>query len=73
MERLRPELEKDGDMKYRFGRPAYFSFKTPIEVEIRGFNLKLLRRLESVAARPLRARAASRPGRGRKGGPGAGS
>ena len=45
MERLRPVLERDGDMKYRFGRPTYFSFKTPIEVEIRGFNLKLLRRL----------------------------
>ena len=45
MERLRPELERDGDMKYRFGRPSYFSFKTPIEVEIRGFNLKLLRRM----------------------------
>jgi HAE1 family hydrophobic/amphiphilic exporter-1 len=45
MELLRPELERDGDMKYRFGRPTYFSFKTPIEVEIRGFNLKLLRRL----------------------------
>jgi HAE1 family hydrophobic/amphiphilic exporter-1 len=45
METLRPELERDGDMKYRFGRPTYFSFKTPIEVEIRGFNLKLLRRL----------------------------
>jgi HAE1 family hydrophobic/amphiphilic exporter-1 len=45
MESLRPELERDGDMKYRFGRPSYFSFKTPIEVEIRGFNLKLLRRM----------------------------
>jgi HAE1 family hydrophobic/amphiphilic exporter-1 len=45
MERLRPALERDGDMKFRFGRPTYFSFKTPIEVEIRGFNLKLLRRL----------------------------
>jgi len=29
----------------RFGRPSYFSFKTPIEIEIRGFNLKLLERL----------------------------
>jgi HAE1 family hydrophobic/amphiphilic exporter-1 len=29
----------------RFGRPSYFSFKTPIEVEIRGFNLQLLERL----------------------------
>ena len=45
MERLRPALDRDGDMKYRFGRPTYFSFKTPIEVEIRGYNLKLLRRL----------------------------
>jgi HAE1 family hydrophobic/amphiphilic exporter-1 len=45
MERLRPALDRDGDMKYRFGRPTYFSFKTPVEIEIRGFNLKLLRRL----------------------------
>ncbi|MFQ5790766.1 MAG: efflux RND transporter permease subunit, partial [Acidobacteriota bacterium] len=45
MERLRPWLEEDGELVYRFGRPSYFSFKTPIEVEIRGYNLKLLRRL----------------------------
>ncbi|MCP3964320.1 MAG: efflux RND transporter permease subunit [bacterium] len=32
-------------MEVRFGRPSYFSFKTPIEVEIRGYNLRLLRRL----------------------------
>jgi HAE1 family hydrophobic/amphiphilic exporter-1 len=32
-------------VEYRFGCPAYFSFKTPIEVEIRGFNLSLLERL----------------------------
>ncbi len=45
MERLRPALERDGDLEYRFGRPSYFSFKTPVEVEIRGFNLRLLGRL----------------------------
>ncbi|MCP4663601.1 MAG: efflux RND transporter permease subunit [bacterium] len=33
------------EIEYRFGRPTYFSFKTPIEVEIRGFNLRLLERL----------------------------
>jgi HAE1 family hydrophobic/amphiphilic exporter-1 len=35
----------------RFGRPSYFSFKTAIEVEIRGFNIELLKRLahEAVA------------------------
>ncbi|HVS14323.1 MAG TPA: efflux RND transporter permease subunit [Thermoanaerobaculia bacterium] len=34
-----------GALDYRFGRPSYFSFRTPIEVEIRGFNLGLLQRL----------------------------
>jgi len=45
MDDLRPALERDGDLEYRFGRPSYFSFKTPVEVEIRGHNLKLLERL----------------------------
>ncbi len=35
----------------RFGRPSYFSFRTPIEVEIRGFNLTLLERLADEAVR----------------------
>ena len=29
----------------RFGRPSYFSFKTAVEVEIRGFNIDLLKRI----------------------------
>ena len=33
----------------RFGRPSYFSFKTAIEVEIRGFNIELLERLADDA------------------------
>jgi HAE1 family hydrophobic/amphiphilic exporter-1 len=45
MDALRPALEAEGDMLYRFGRPSYFSYKTPIEVELRGFNLNLLKRL----------------------------
>ena len=45
MEAFRPVLESEEDLLYRFGRPTYFSFKTPIEVEIRGFNLSLLTRL----------------------------
>ena len=45
MEEIRPVLDRDGDMSYRFGRPSYFSIRTPIEIEIRGFNLKLLERL----------------------------
>jgi HAE1 family hydrophobic/amphiphilic exporter-1 len=54
MNALRPELERGGDYRYRFGRPSYFSFKTPIELEIRGYNLNLLHRLASEAVERLR-------------------
>ena len=55
MESLRPALDRDGDILYRFGRPTYFSFKSPIEVEIRGYNLKLLGRLAEELMRRMRA------------------
>jgi HAE1 family hydrophobic/amphiphilic exporter-1 len=45
MASLRESLDRQEDLEYRFGRPTYFSFRTPIEVEIRGYNLKLLERL----------------------------
>ena len=32
----------DNSLKYRFGRPTYFSFRSPVEVQIRGHNLALL-------------------------------
>ncbi len=38
----------------RFGRPSFFSFRTAIEVEIRGFSLELLDRLADEAARRMR-------------------
>jgi len=38
----------------RFGRPSYFSFKTAIEVEIKGFNLQLLNRLAEQSATAMR-------------------
>ena len=53
MNALRPELGRGGDLAYRFGRPSYFSFKTPIELEIRGYNLSLLERLADEAVRKL--------------------
>ena len=39
----------------RFGRPSYFSFRTAIEVEIRGFSLELLDRLADETALRMRA------------------
>jgi len=47
MRELRTRLDVEADLDYRFSRPSYFSFRTPIEVEIRGYNLKLLERLSS--------------------------
>jgi HAE1 family hydrophobic/amphiphilic exporter-1 len=45
MGQLRAVLDRQPELEYRFGRPSYFSFRTPVEVEIRGFNLALLERL----------------------------
>ncbi len=58
MAELRSTLEAESAATERldvqFGRPSYFSFKTPIEVEIRGYNLKLLRRLSDQLAAGMR-------------------
>jgi len=54
MGELRQELERQSDLDYRFGRPSYFSFRTPVEIEIRGFNLALLERLGDQIATGMR-------------------
>ncbi|MDX1430154.1 MAG: efflux RND transporter permease subunit, partial [Rhodothermales bacterium] len=53
--RLRSELERIPGAQYKFGRPTLFTFKTPIEIEVSGYELddlksvaqELQRRLES--------------------------
>ena len=54
MASLREALDEQEDLDYRFGRPSYFSFRTPIEVEIRGYNLVLLRRLADSLSESMR-------------------
>jgi len=54
MDRLRVPLEAQDDLDYRFGRPSYFTFRTPVELEIRGFNLEILSRLSAQATERLR-------------------
>ncbi|MCB1033349.1 MAG: efflux RND transporter permease subunit, partial [Acidobacteria bacterium] len=49
MARLRQELAAEKDLELRFGRPSFFSFQTPVELEIRGFNLRQLRRFADLA------------------------
>ena len=55
MARLRGALAAQEEMTWRFGRPSYFSFRTPIEVQIRGYNLSLLERLADDLVARMRA------------------
>jgi HAE1 family hydrophobic/amphiphilic exporter-1 len=45
MGEVRRALDRQEGLDYRFGRPSYFTFRTPIELEIRGYNLAFLKRL----------------------------
>ena len=45
---------RDNSLKYRFGRPTYFSFRSPVEVQIRGQNLALLEVLADQVASRMR-------------------
>ncbi len=45
MNRLRHRFNQIPALEHKFSRPAYFSFKTPVEVEISGYNLKTLQEL----------------------------
>ena len=46
---LRDEVEDIPEIEVEVSHPALFSFKTPIEVEIRGYNLRQLRQLSLEA------------------------
>ncbi len=54
MDALRPVLEAEEDRQFLFGRPSWFSFRTPVELEIRGFNLTLLNRIADQTVEMLR-------------------
>ncbi len=49
---IRQELNRLSGISYKISRPVLFSFKTPVEVEIKGYNLSELARVsrEAVAA-----------------------
>ena len=55
MQLLRDDLEKLPGVQYKFARPTLFSFRTPIEVEIFGYDLKDLRRISNLVAAKMTA------------------
>jgi len=54
MEDLRKKWESLPGVGVEFSRPSYFSFKTPIEVEVQGYNLDVLDALSKHIASTMR-------------------
>lgn len=55
MDKMRASLQQVPGLQYKFARPELFSFKTPVEVEISGFDLDNLKRASDAVARRLSA------------------
>ncbi len=54
MDQLREKFQQFPGVEYKFSRPTLFSFKTPIEVEVRGYNLQELERISLALAQQMR-------------------
>ncbi|MDZ7288461.1 MAG: efflux RND transporter permease subunit [candidate division KSB1 bacterium] len=55
MAQLRTHLERLPGVQYKFSRPTLFSFKTPVEVEVAGFDLDKLKTVSNEIARRMEA------------------
>ncbi len=53
MDQMRSSLQQVPGLQYKFSRPSLFSFKTPIEIEISGFDLDKLKLAGDAVARKL--------------------
>ena len=45
MDELRTDLQRIPGLNYKFSRPSLFTFKTPVEVEVSGYNLDDLKKV----------------------------
>ncbi len=52
---LRRDLEQIPALQYKFARPTMFSFRTLVEVEVAGYDLKKLKRASDEIARQMKA------------------
>jgi HAE1 family hydrophobic/amphiphilic exporter-1 len=55
MAQLRKNMDNLPGLQYKFARPTLFSFKTPIEIEIAGFDLDHLKKVSGDIARRMEA------------------
>jgi HAE1 family hydrophobic/amphiphilic exporter-1 len=50
---LRHKLKQIPAVEHKFSRPAYFTYLTPVEVEIKGYNLNILEKLSKTVIAKL--------------------
>ncbi|MDD3643319.1 MAG: efflux RND transporter permease subunit [Candidatus Krumholzibacteria bacterium] len=55
MDGLRGPLHAIPDLQYKFSRPTLFTFRTPIEIEVAGYDLRGLRKISNEIASRLEA------------------
>jgi HAE1 family hydrophobic/amphiphilic exporter-1 len=53
MDQLRGGMVRIPDLQYKFARPTLFTFKTPIEIEVIGYELRQLKKISNEIARKL--------------------
>jgi HAE1 family hydrophobic/amphiphilic exporter-1 len=52
---MRKDLQSIPDLQYKFSRPTLFTFKTPVEIEVAGYDLKSLRKVSNDISSKLEA------------------
>jgi HAE1 family hydrophobic/amphiphilic exporter-1 len=55
MDAMRTSLTQVPGLQYKFSRPSLFSFSTPVEIEISGFDLENLKKVSNELARAMNA------------------
>lgn len=55
MDKLRTDLQGIPGLSYKFSRPALFTFKTPVEIEVSGYNLDDLKKVSDNILQKLSA------------------
>lgn len=53
MDAMRTSLQQVPGLQYKFARPSLFSFKTPVEVEISGYDIDKLKQVSDELARKM--------------------
>jgi HAE1 family hydrophobic/amphiphilic exporter-1 len=53
MNELRKSLQKVPGLEYKFARPSLFTFKTPVEIEVNGYDLDKLKEVSDKITRKL--------------------